>query len=75
MAWKQTLLAASFKGVGFEVSDDSLSARHALSNHAYPYVVGADIDLSTSSRGGSRPLWRAPEAAPVAAFYCWHSRP
>ena len=44
MAWKQTLLAASFKGVGFEVSDDSLSARHALSNHAYPYVVGADIE-------------------------------
>lgn len=44
MAWKQTLLAASFKGVGFEVSDESLSGRHALSNHAYPYVNGADIE-------------------------------
>ncbi len=44
MAWKDTLLDAGFKGVGFEVTGDTLRAEHALAEHEYPFVAGADIE-------------------------------
>lgn len=44
MAWKDTLLDASFKGVGFDVIDDALRGTHALAEHEYPFVQGADIE-------------------------------
>lgn len=40
MAWKDTLLDASFKGVGFDVIDDALRGTHALAEHEYPFVQG-----------------------------------
>lgn len=44
MSWKDTLLDASFKGVGFDVIDDALRGTHALAEHEYPFVQGADIE-------------------------------
>ncbi|OSI25058.1 DNA circularization protein [Neisseria dumasiana] len=44
MAWKDTLLDASFKGVPFDVVDDTLRGSHALAAHEYPFVQGADIE-------------------------------
>ena len=44
MSWKDTLLDASFKGVGFDVIDDTLRGTHALAEHEYPFVQGADIE-------------------------------
>lgn len=33
MSWKDTLLDASFKGVTFDVIDDTLRGTHALAEH------------------------------------------
>lgn len=44
MSWKDTLLDASFKGVGFDVIDDTLRGTHALAEHEYPFVQGSDIE-------------------------------
>ena len=44
MAWQNTLLDARFKGVAFDVVDDSLRGSHALAAHEYPFVQGADIE-------------------------------
>ena len=44
MAWKDTLLDVSYKGVAFEVVDERLRGVHALAEHAYPFVDGADIE-------------------------------
>ena len=44
MAWQNTLLDARFKGVAFDVADDSLRGSHALAEHEYPFVPGADIE-------------------------------
>jgi len=44
MAWKDTLLDAGFKGVTFDVIDDTLRGTHALAEHEYPFVQGADIE-------------------------------
>lgn len=44
MSWKDTLLDASFKGVGFDAMDDTLRGTHALAEHEYPFVQGADIE-------------------------------
>ena len=44
MSWKDTLLDASFKGVTFDVIDDTLRGTHALAEHEYPFVQGADIE-------------------------------
>ncbi|MCH4597490.1 DNA circularization N-terminal domain-containing protein, partial [Achromobacter xylosoxidans] len=41
---KDTLLDASFKGVGFDVIDDTLRGTHALAEHEYPFVQGSDIE-------------------------------
>lgn len=44
MSWSETLLDASFKGVAFDVIDDTLRGAHALAVHEYPFVQGADIE-------------------------------
>lgn len=44
MSWKDALLDASFKGVGFDAVDDTLRGTHALAEHEYPFVQGADIE-------------------------------
>lgn len=44
MSWQSTLLDASYKGVAFEVVDDTLRGTHALARHGYPYVDGEDIE-------------------------------
>ncbi|MCP2041786.1 prophage DNA circulation protein [Neisseria sp. HSC-16F19] len=49
MSWQHTLLDASFKGVPFEVTGDSLKGQHALAEHEYPYVDGADIEDTGST--------------------------
>ena len=41
MSWKDTLLDASFKGVGFDVIDDTLRGTHALAEHEYPFETFA----------------------------------
>lgn len=44
MAWADTLLDASFKGVTFEVVKTNDSSERVTVEHSYPYVDGADIE-------------------------------
>lgn len=44
MAWAQTLLDASFKGIVFEVVKTDDSSERATAEHSYPYVDGSDIE-------------------------------
>lgn len=44
MAWAQTLLDASFKGIVFEVVKTDDSSERAIAEHSYPYVDGSDIE-------------------------------
>ena len=44
MAWKDTLQAASFRGLIFDVLAESSNHGHALSTHEYPFVDGANVD-------------------------------
>lgn len=44
MAWEQTLLDASFRGVAFDIVKTDDSAERALAEHSYPYVDGADVE-------------------------------
>lgn len=44
MAWADTLLDASFRGVKFDILKTEDSAERAVSENAYPYVDGADIE-------------------------------
>lgn len=44
MAWAQTLLDASFKGIVFEVVKTDDSSERAIAEHSYPYVDGADVE-------------------------------
>ena len=60
MSWKDTLLDASFKGVTFDVIDDTLRGTHALAEHEYPFVQGADIEdtgVSTMDMALTAVLW------------------
>lgn len=51
MAWAQTLLDASFKGIVFEVVKTDDSSERVTVEHSYPYVDGADIeDMGRSAR-------------------------
>lgn len=51
MAWSDSLLDASFRGVKFDILKTEDSADRAVAEHAYPYVDGADIeDLGRGSR-------------------------
>ncbi|MFA7399227.1 MAG: DNA circularization N-terminal domain-containing protein [Sideroxydans sp.] len=44
MAWADTLLEASFRGVIFDIVKTDDSADRALAEHTYPYVDGADVE-------------------------------
>lgn len=51
MAWSDSLLDASFRGVKFDILKTEDSADRAVAEHAYPYIDGADIeDLGRGSR-------------------------
>lgn len=52
MAWLETLLDASFKGVAFECEQVTDDAQRDVQNHAYPYVNGEDTeDLGRTAIG------------------------
>lgn len=44
MAWQNTLLDASFKGVQFHVRNVSRVGQRAIALNEYPYTAGADLD-------------------------------
>lgn len=44
MAWSDSLLDASFRGVKFDILKTEDSADRAVAEHTYPYVDGADIE-------------------------------
>ena len=44
MAWTDTLLDASFKGIVFEIVSTDDSAERVTVEHSYPYVDGSDIE-------------------------------
>jgi prophage DNA circulation protein len=51
MAWSETLLDCSFRGVRFEVLRTQDSADRSTAEHSYPYIDGADIqDLGRGPR-------------------------
>ncbi len=51
MAWRDTLLDASFRGITFDVISSPLDVQRALSEHSYPFVHGDDIeDLGNDAR-------------------------
>lgn len=51
MAWKDSLLEASFRGIVFDCVSADDSADRATAEHAYPYVDGADVeDLGRGAR-------------------------
>lgn len=60
MAWSETLLDASFRGVKFDILKTEDSAERAVAEHAYPYVDGADIE----------DLGRGPRRISVEAIFC-----
>lgn len=44
MAWSETLLEASFRGIIFDIVKTDDVADRALVEHSYPYVDGSDIE-------------------------------
>lgn len=51
MAWSETLLDASFRGIVFDIVSVGDDLERALAEHAYPYLDGADIeDLGAGPR-------------------------
>lgn len=44
MAWKDTLLPASFRGVGFEVLRTRDHGERSVVEHEYPYRDGSEIE-------------------------------
>lgn len=44
MAWAQTLLEASFRGIVFDIVKTDDTADRALVEHTYPYVDGSDVE-------------------------------
>ena len=44
MAWTDTLLDATFRGVTFDCVSTSDAVQRALVEHDYPYVAGADVE-------------------------------
>lgn len=51
MAWADTLLEASFRGIEFDIVCTDDSADRATAEHAYPYLDGADVeDLGRGAR-------------------------
>jgi DNA circulation protein len=50
MSWKDTLLDASFKGVTFDVIDDTLRGTHALAEHEHPNFIEKGEVLNAYAR-------------------------
>lgn len=51
MAWKDSLLEASFRGITFDCISTDDSADRATAEHSYPYIDGADVeDLGRGAR-------------------------
>lgn len=51
MAWEQSLLEASFRGIVFDVTSTTDAVERATAEHSYPYLDGADIeDLGACAR-------------------------
>lgn len=51
MSWNDTLLDATFRGVTFDCVGTSDAVQHALVEHDYPYVAGADVeDMGAQAR-------------------------
>ncbi|MCM8595129.1 DNA circularization protein [Accumulibacter sp.] len=51
MAWEQSLLEASFRGVVFDVLATTDARERSTVEHAYPYLDGADVeDLGAGAR-------------------------
>lgn len=44
MSWKDNLLEATFRGVVFDCVSTTDDAPHAMVEHEYPYVDGADVE-------------------------------
>lgn len=44
MAWQDTLLDASFRGVRFDVQNVDRSGSRSIAQNEYPYAAGADLD-------------------------------
>lgn len=44
MAWAQTLLEASFRGIVFDIVKTDDTADRATVEHSYPYVDGSDVE-------------------------------
>ena len=44
MAWIDTLLDATYRGVTFDCVGTADAVQHALVEHDYPYVAGADVE-------------------------------
>jgi len=44
MTWENTLLDAKFRGTSFDVIETDDDFSHALVEHTYPYVDGADVE-------------------------------
>lgn len=44
MAWAQTLLEATFRGIVFDIVKTDDTADRATAEHSYPYVDGSDIE-------------------------------
>lgn len=44
MAWAQTLLEASFRGIVFDIVKTDDTADRAIAEHSYPYVDGSDVE-------------------------------
>jgi prophage DNA circulation protein len=44
MAWQDTLLDASFRGVRFDVQNVDRSGARSIAQNEYPYTAGADLD-------------------------------
>lgn len=51
MAWENTLLPASFRGIHFEVTATNDDIERAVVTHEYPYVDGANVsDMGRAAR-------------------------
>jgi prophage DNA circulation protein len=44
MAWEDTLLDASFRGVKFDVQNVDRSGSRSIAQNEYPYAAGAELD-------------------------------
>ena len=63
MAWRFTLLPASFAGIRFEIKSVDNDGKNLLVKSAYPYRKGADVEnLGRVGGGLSMPLQQTSRA-------------